>query len=68
MAKLRQRSREVAAELDSEKGFLECLFAEKNPAKTKEEVLMDMNHYLQLLQQHKQNEKERMKQTEFLFQ
>jgi len=68
LAKLRQRSREVAAELDSEKGFLECLFAEKNPTKTKEEVLMDMNHYLQLLQQHKQNEKERMKQTEFLFQ
>ena len=68
LAKLRQRSREVAADLDSEKGFLETLFTDNNATKTKEEALLDINQYLQLVEHHKQNEKERQKQTEFLFQ
>lgn len=69
LAKLRQRSKEVAADLEREKCFAEKLFpSANNVAPDKEKIRQDIQRFLQLVEHHRRIEKERLQQTEFLFQ
>lgn len=70
LAKLRQRSKEVAVDLQAEADFAhKFMFAAKrDPSEEKEKARQDMNRYLQLVEQHRRLEADRQKQMEFLFQ
>lgn len=69
LAKLRQRSKEVAADLEREMSFAEKLFPnESDSALEKEKTRQDIQRFLQLVENHRRIEKERLQQSEFLFQ
>lgn len=67
LAKLRQRSKEVTADLEREMSFVEKL-AESDRAQQKEKTRQDIMRFLELVENHRQIEKERLQQSEFLFQ
>ncbi|XP_057378918.1 trichoplein keratin filament-binding protein-like [Daphnia carinata] len=67
LAKLRQRSKEVTADLEREMNFVEKL-AESDRSEKKEKTRQDIMRFLELLENHRQIEKERLQQSEFLFQ
>lgn len=67
LVKLRQRSREIVADLESELGFADKIFQTSSTIQ-KDNIKREIELFLQLVDRHRQIEKERQKQTEFLFQ
>lgn len=72
LALLRQRSREVASDLEAEMHRAQKLFPSDEIAKDsreiKEKERQDIQRYLHLVEHHRKLEKERLQQTDFLFQ
>ena len=59
----------MAAELEREKSFVEKFFpSANNPPNDKEKTRQDIQRFLQLVEHHRRVEKERLQQTDFLFQ
>jgi len=72
LALLRQRSREVAADLEAEMHRAQKLFPSdqinQNSHEIKEKERQEIQRYLHLVEHHRKLEKERLQQTDFLFQ
>lgn len=72
LALLRQRSREVAADLEAEMHRAQKLFPSdlinQDSREIKEKERQEIQRYLHLVEHHRKLEKERLQQTDFLFQ